>query len=339
VTCSSAPSPARHPAADDAAADDQATTDAAAGPSAHDASVPPPKDTTVADTGDQGGADTETGTPDSGVPPGNNPLALESIDVPASGDAVTSTMKLDSGELFLLKAAGIVDLGGSQLDAEFAAGMDSVGAVDVGIDTGFKELILSGSGGAPPKMGPNRQKWFGAAQADHIYYMKVTGTGAPLSLKLIKPAGAMPGTGSISVAVFRLTPMAPALTTPKESVMVPFTKAMESSMLAPAAGTVYLLQAAGEAQVGGKGANGDAEFDDYNPDGTGSNEGEGGADFGICVDEGCIAKRVRKWGPYRKDHDYFMLYAGTGMPIKFTYCDTGYGDNAGGMTVKLFAMP
>jgi hypothetical protein len=124
-------------------------------------------------------------------------------------------------------------------------------------------------------------------------------------------------------------------------VMVSFlTKTViETSMTTTATGKVYLLQAAGESQVGGKGHNGDAEFDDYSATGTGSNEGEGGADFGVCVNEPCSAKRALKWGPFRKDHDYFMLFAGTGMPIKFGYCDTGFGDNAGSLPVKIFALP
>jgi hypothetical protein len=215
-----------------------------------------------------------------------------------------------------------------------------VGGTDVGIDNGMKELILPGAGSAPPVVGPNRMKWFGPARADHTYYMVVIGAGAPVTLKLVGPAGAA-GSGRISVSIFRLTPVADGIGKAAETVMVAFKPktATETSLLKPAAGSVYLLRAFGESQVGGPGNNGDAEFDDYKS-GTSANEGEGGKDFGICVDEPCATKRARKWGPYRKDHDYYLLYAGNGMPINFAYCDTGsYGDNAGGMPVEIYAVP
>jgi hypothetical protein len=276
-----------------------------------------------------------------GSPP--SPPVGASVDVPASGDAVM-TASLDSGEIYLLSATGSVTMGAAGVDAEYAfsgsaQGMDSMGADDVGIDTGVKALVLAGAGRNPPMVSGSRQKWFGAYRADHVYYQWVTGAGAPLALKLIKAAGAS-GSGSIKVTLSKLTPT-PNLGDAVESVMVSFlTKAaVETSMITTAMGKVYLLQANGESQVGGKGHNGDAEFDDYKADGTGSNEGEGGADFGICVNEACTAKRALKWGPFRKDHDYFMLFAGTGMPIKFGYCDTGFGDNAGAMPVKIFALP
>jgi hypothetical protein len=39
------------------------------------------------------------------------------------------------------------------------------------------------------------------------------------------------------------------------------------------------------------------------------------------------------------DHDYHMLYAGTGMPISVSYGDTGYSDNIGSMPVARYAVP
>jgi hypothetical protein len=305
-----------------------------------DASVPPissaPDSATPAGSPDAAPPVVVDAAGPSSLPP---PPGGASVDVPASGDAVM-TASLDMGEIYLLSASGAVDLGGTTLDAEYAGqGMDSMGADDVGIDTGVKALILAGAGRNPPMVSGNRQKWFGPYRADHVYYQWVTGADAPLALKLIKPAGAS-GSGSIKVTLSKLTPT-PNLGDALETVMVSFlTKtAIETSMTTPAVGKVYLLQANGESQVGGKGHNGDAEFDDYSAAGTGSNEGEGGADFGICVNEACTAKRALKWGPFRKDHDYFMLFAGTGMPIKFGYCDTGFGDNAGAMPVKIFALP
>jgi hypothetical protein len=290
---------------------------------------------------DLAGSDVGPASPDGGGAPVPTGTPIETVVVPATGAAVTSTSKLDLGELYLLRASGFVDLGVAPLDAEFlGGGLDSLAGADVGIDNGMKELILPGAGSAAPVVGPNRMKWFGPARSDHVYYMVVTGAGSPMSFKLVKPAGTRTGSGTISVALFRLTP-AGAMGDALETIMVAFKPrtAIESSVLKPATGSVVLLRAFGEAQVGGVGNNGDAEFDDYKG-GTSANEGEGGKDFGICVDEPCSVKRARKWGPYRKDHDYYMLYAGRGMTINFAYCDTGtYNDNAGGMPVEIHAVP
>jgi hypothetical protein len=218
--------------------------------------------------------------------------------------------------------------------------MDTFGGADVGLDTGMKELVLSGAGRNTDMYGPGRLKWFGGFRADHVYFQVVTGNGMPLSLRLVKPAGGGAGdSGSLTVSFYKLTPGPPALEDASDTVMVSYLKGVsETSKVTPAAGKIYLLQSLGESQVGGPGNNGDADFDDYR-NGATPNEGEGGADFGICVDEGCLAKRTKKWGLFRKDHTYYMLYAGTGMPIKFTYCDTGYGDNLGAVPVKLFQVP
>lgn len=280
---------------------------------------------------------------------GSDNQSLETVLVPAAGTLVAFSTKLDVGELYLLKARGMVDLGGTGLDAEytFAAtggtGTDVVSGNDVGVDMGQKELILPGIGRMPPVVSATRKKWFGAFRADHVYYMVVTGNGQALPLKLIRPAGAPPGTGEIVVTLYRLTPAATkAIGAPLEQppFVIPFTKTTESNAFKPVAGAVYLLQAQGETQVGtGVADNGDAEFDDYRADGTGANEGETTFDYGICVDEACSAKRARKWGPFRKDHNYFMLYAGNGAAIRFSYCDSNYADNMGGLPVKIYATP
>jgi hypothetical protein len=102
--------------------------------------------------------------------------------------------------------------------------------------------------------------------------------------------------------------------------------------------------------VGGGGTHeGDAEYMDWDVTGEGKNEGEAGADFGIGVDELIVPKmsgsryqqRQRWWGPWRMDHTYYMLFAGTGRPIHFLYWDSGYGDNSptARLAVKLFAAP
>ena len=51
--------------------------------------------------------------------------------------------------------------------------------------------------------------------------------------------------------------------------------------------------------------------------------------------------RLRWWGTWRKDHTYYLLFAGTGKPIQFLYFDSGYGDNGpmDKITVKIFPAP
>ncbi len=284
--------------------------------------------------GSAGGSPPATGTP------------LETLHVTATAPMAASQASLAKGELFLLRAAGAIDLGGTKVDAEFASadgttGMDKVGAVDVGLDDGAKELILLGAGAAPPAAGPNRMKWFGGFRADHVYYMWVTGAGVPLVLNLAKPDAAPAGTGSIDIAIYQLTPTPTGIGKALETISVSVVSKTARSMSAMPTklGAVYLLRSASQGHVGGAYLVGDADFDDYDASSTNANQGEGGADFGIGVDEGCIALHKFKWGPYRKDHDYYMLYAGTGMPVSFSYCDTGYGDNSGNMPVDLYAVP
>jgi hypothetical protein len=205
----------------------------------------------------------------------------------------------------------------------------------------------------PTPAGPARAKWFGydAYREDHVYAMTVTGEGKPLSLKLVKPAGAA-GTGSISVSLLQLSPAPPkALGTELETVMVPVAKTIVMSTMTTVAGKLYILQAAGRGKVGGGGTHeGDADYMDWTETGMGANEGEGGADFGIGVDElelklmpygaGGYKPRLRWWGPWRMDHTYYMPFSGTGKPIQFLYFDSGYGDNgADKLTVKIFAAP
>jgi hypothetical protein len=317
--------------------------------SAPDRPAMPPTDSTSAEA-PVTGADTAV-SPDA---PAGQGAALESIEVPASGASVSFRTSFERDALYLLKAVGAVNLAGQRLDAEYAGSdpanaADLVAGVDVGIDTGLLQINpANGRTAVPP--GPGRAKWFGKARGDAVYFMVVTGAGQPLSLELRAPPGPTAGSGSIRVSAFRLTPLPPGIGEPLELVTVDgeLKTSIQMSKLVPAEGSVYLLQCAGELQVGGPGNLGDAEFDDYRPDGTGWNEGEGGVDFGVGVDEPVIGMghtpRKYKWGPYRKDHVYYMLYAGTGKPIVFNYHDTGgrtgrYNDNAGSLPVKIFAVP
>jgi hypothetical protein len=316
-------------------------------------------------TGGAGGSAGATGgamgtTPDAAAPQGGSggaaPVsgALEMVEVPASGNAVTMKTSLDMGEIFLLKATGSADFGAQKVDAEFAFGSgmpaDALGGTDYGVDIGMKQIHPKVHTTATPP-GPGRMKWLPTIgyREDHVYYMTVTGEGMPLTLKLGKPEGA--GTGTITVSLLRLSPAPPAtLGTELETVMIPFTKTVVSATKPTELGKLYLLQSSGEGKVS-SGGKGDSEYMDYDAAGTKYNEGESGADFGVGVDEievglqprgpGGYKPRLRWWGPFRKDHTYYMVFAGTGKPIQFLYFDSGYGDNGpmDKIPLKIFSAP
>jgi hypothetical protein len=296
---------------------------------------------------DGGGAGTGGGSP---APAG---MAAETVEVPASGDAVTMKTSLEMGQLYLLKATGSVDLGAQKVDAEyvFGGGMpaDEMGMVDPGVDIGLPQIH--------PKVhtmvtapGPGRMKWSPTQpyRDDHVYYVTVTGAGKPLALKLTKPGGAAGGSGSIAVSLFPLSPPR-GLGGEVDSVDVPFVKMMVLSK-PTVAGKQYLLQASGQGKVSANGL-GDAEYMDYDVMGTRYNEGEAGADFGVGVDEsdvlgqkgpGGYKARTRWWGPWRMDHTYYLVFTGTGKEVQLLYFDSGYGDNRGPgdhITVKFFEAP
>jgi hypothetical protein len=269
--------------------------------------------------------------------------ARESVPVPANGDAVTFSNRFDQGEFFLLKAAGAVVLGQDLLDAEYesagttATGIDVVSGTDVGIDTGLKAPR------APKGVLPGRMKWFGSYRADHTYYLLATGTGQPLTLRLVT-GGNRIGTGAITVSMFRLSEAA-ALSMPLETKQVSFLEETAQTTLRTSNSAVYLLRASGEGKVGGAGVGfGDAEYMDYKADGSGNEDiGDRNIDYGLGVDEADTSKTPRQnwWGPWRQDHIYYILFAGTGQPIHFHYYDSVYSDNSptDRLMVEVFAVP
>jgi hypothetical protein len=306
--------------------------------------------------GDDGGAPPPAdGGPGGETPTGAPATAVETIDVGGAA-AVTMKTSLAMGELYLLKASGAVDFGGQKVDAEYGSGAgmpaDEAGGVDLGIDVGLLQIHPKVHTTATPP-GPGRMKWGPADRAfrdDHVYYMFVTGAAKPLALKLAGPAGGT-GTGSITVSLLQLSPAPPkALGTELETVMVPLLKTQVAMKMSTVAGKQYILQASGTGKVS-KGGIGDAEYMDFDVEGTKFNEGESGADFGIGVDEldvgvrpagGASYKpRLRWWGPWRKDHTYYMIFIGTGKPIQLLYFDSGYGDNGpmDALPLKVFAAP
>jgi hypothetical protein len=286
------------------------------------------------------------------VPPAQP--GVETVVLDGARGSATSQQHLARGELYLLEATGAVTVGARHLDAEYlfdgAQPEDATGGVDAGIDIGQQRVLPATGRKAAPASG-ERVKWFGAYRADHVYHLIATGTGGPLVLRLLAPG---PAVGTLAVSIRRLTPAPPALGAPLETILVPARERVSvRSAIAPALGAVYLLQAVGEVQVGGVGHMGDAEFHDYHSDGSGYNEGEAGVDFGVGVDDPELGapgtgsghvQRQRKWGQFRPDHTYYLLYAGTGGAIGLNYHDTGgrtgvFKDNDGFLPVSIFAMP
>jgi hypothetical protein len=266
-----------------------------------------------------------------------------------------SRTTLARGEVYLLRAAGTIRFGAGWQDAEYIGadgdgfgGADVTGRTDVGLDTGIKQVLPErGRKPAPPR--DDRTKWFEPLRSDHVYHLLVTGEGQPLTFGLVTADSSPAGSGAITVSLYPLSSGPPPLGEALETVMVPAReKVSVHSRLAAQAGTIYLLRAAGEVQVGGPRHLGDAEFHDYKGDGRGHNEGEEGVDFGVGVDEPIIGlghdPRARKWGPFRNDHTYYLLYAGAGQPVGLNYHDTGgksgvFKDNQGFLPVTIFVAP
>jgi hypothetical protein len=323
-------------------------TPSAAGENAGGATGGEGNDTSVAGAGRGGWIDGGAGGSSAGAAGAAAPdSALETIEVTASNGTAISKVSLDNGELFLLRASGVVsDASGmvgnpdTAVDAEFGGfgpstpGSDVVGQVDVGIDFGLKTVRAA----VPAVAG--RMKWFGGYRDDHVYYVIVSGAGAPLSLKLVKPMSG-PATGSITISIYRLSPTPQPVGTLVDTVMALLTKAPVKSAMATKAGVVYLLQCQGQGPVGGAGlAAGDADWMDYAANGNGKVDiGDANTDYGLGVDEPFVGAantntpRKRWWGQWRQDHVYYMLFSGSGNPIEFDYYDVGYGDNSA--TVKL----
>jgi hypothetical protein len=277
-----------------------------------------------------------------GTSPG---VAIDSVNVPGSGASVTFKTGCTSGELYLLKAIGTVSSGTDEVDAEFGGfgtgvtGTDLVGGVDVGIDIGIQKLRQNKTG---------REKWAGPYNPNHIYYMLVTGTGIPLTLKLTK-SGTAAATGSITVALIRLSPYPPQIgVSSLDSVLVPVIQQIVHTTVKPTKSAVYLLQCSGQGHAGGNNAGmGDADYMDYDSTtGAGAEDiGDCNTDYGVGIDDTVckcnMTPRTYWWGLWRKDRFYYTLYTGTGNPITIMFFDSGYGDNSttAKLKVKVYPVP
>jgi len=185
-------------------------------------------------------------------------------------------------------------------------------------------------------IGDNGQ-WTGTA---HTLYAIVDGVGTPITVKPVKKLA-----GTISVAVYRLSPYPPQLSPALDTVKVPVLKIIVQSKVKTRKGVVYILQCAGDARTGGGGlGRGDADYMDYQADGHGAADiGDNNTDYGMGVDDTDVKKAPRhyKWGPWRADHTYYTLYVGTGKPITLMFFDSVYSDNSttDKLTVRVYPTP
>jgi len=167
-----------------------------------------------------------------------------------------------------------------------------------------------------------------------------------LTLTIVKADSTTPLGGAITVSMVRLSPFPQTFSTQLDSLQAPLTRTIVYSHLSPSKPTIYLLSCAGQGKVGGANLGyGDAEYCDYNATGSGVEDvGDASIDYGIGVDDTNVTSTIPRsywWGPWRLDHTYYMLYAGTGKPISFLYFDSNYGDNSTTvtLTVRLYSTP
>jgi len=200
-----------------------------------------------------------------------------------------------------------------------------------------RPLIVSGEAtyALPTFVGPT---------GGYARYAMVIGAGEPLSVSETDESN--PLTSSVvPCSVFDLSSIPPEMLKPLETDKVPVVKQVVASGIVPQLSSLYIINCAGDALTGGAGlGRGDAEYMDYKADGEGATDiGDGNTDYGVGVDETDLTKSPHnyKWGSFRTDHNYFLIYIGTGSPVSFLFFDSNYGDNSptDTLTVKIYQAP
>jgi hypothetical protein len=117
-------------------------------------------------------------------------------------------------------------------------------------------------------------------------------------------------------------------------VSVPVNGATSTSNIVLAVGVTYTLEASGTFSIGGPGDGlGDAEYADFSnpPISLLDTCGGGSPDLGISVDG-----NPPNWQVWLGTHVYIQSYVGTGNTLVFRYWDCNYGDNSGGLIVRIY---
>jgi hypothetical protein len=200
-------------------------------------------------------------------------------------------------------------------------------------------IKVRGVGGQPlfVDLAPDKQQVL-TASTDKVQYALVDGQGSSVTISSTRPFNG-------SVNYYDLTADSTSLGTALETIHMPVTKQLITSSTTTVAGNVYVLNCNGDGHVGGAGlGRGDADYMDYGADGHGATDiGDFNTDYGLGVDDTDpkVSPRTHKWGAFRLDHNYYMIFVGTGKPINFLYYDTDYSDNSTTetLTVKIYPTP
>jgi rhamnogalacturonyl hydrolase YesR len=167
------------------------------------------------------------------------------------------------------------------------------------------------------------------SSSNHDQYALVDGNGLPVTISTTAPFMKSRKFGYI---LYDLSANHSSLGKPLETFQMPVIKQLVTSTITTDIGKVYVLNCDGDGHVGGAGlGRGDADYMDYSADGHGATDiGDFNTDYGLGVDDTdpSISPRTHKWGAFRLDHNYYMIFVGTGKPINFLYYDTAYGDNS-----------
>ena len=122
-----------------------------------------------------------------------------------------------------------------------------------------------------------------------------------------------------------------------ESLVVPVTGASVVSTNSLAAGESYKIRASGTMQTDDSPLIlADAEYASFLAPIDNTNTGN--VDLGIAINDTVNdSDKPPSWGPYDASHIYTVDFVGLGAPVSFNFHDSFYPDNAGSLTIEVFA--
>ena len=265
-------------------------------------------------------------------------VLLETINVPSDGSPVASTVSLQAGVTYKIRALGVFVIGGAGFgygDAEYAFDAQNGNVSDTNVPPSVDLGIgINDTADDIPKF----PSW-GSFNPSHEYTIEFVGLGAPISLNYHDSLYA-DNALSATVEIF-----APATTPPQgfvllETITVPADGSPVVSTHSLQPGVTYKVRALGTFVIGGAGFGyGDAEyaFDAQNGNVSDSNLPPS-VDLGIAIND--TANDIPKfpsWGGFDPSHVYTIDFVGLGAPISLNYHDSVYSDNAFSATVEIFA--
>jgi hypothetical protein len=265
---------------------------------------------------------------------------LETIQVPATGETMTSTNVLQSGVLYQVRVSGTVNIGGpgsGTADAEFAdfsnvpnsviSSCDNSGTmVDIGlsIDDATDDNLKSPT--------------WGEFDNAHTYTYDIMGTGQPLSFKF-HDCNYSDNSGNLTVMISRASE---PNYQPLETILVPADGTPRTSSTVLQSGVTYKILVSGTVNVGGQGSGtADAEFADFSNVPTSlvddcMDATNAQVDIGLAINDSQLdASKLPNWGEFNSGHVYRIDYVGTGAPITLGFHDCNYSDNSGNLVVQI----